>query len=97
MALLIVAGLPCSGRSTRVAETQAYFETHLAEVPSLARVTVVTDEDVHVDKSVYEGASFVLPSAKNRGTCACGVPECGAARAFAQHDRHCGRGRGYEY
>lgn len=54
MALLVVTGLPCSGRSTRVKEIQSYFESRLESNPSLSRVCVIQDADVHVDRHVYE-------------------------------------------
>lgn len=54
MALVIVTGLPCSGRTTRAREVHAAFEARLHEVPSLSRVVRVCDDDVHVDKSVFD-------------------------------------------
>ncbi|EDP42032.1 hypothetical protein MGL_3713 [Malassezia globosa CBS 7966] len=54
MALLVVTGLPCSGRTTRVQEIRANFESRLASSPTLSSVRVVQDADVHVDRHVYE-------------------------------------------
>ena len=53
MALLVVAGLPCSGRTTRVNEIAAYFEKQIDTVPQLERVLVLRDSDIHVSRDVY--------------------------------------------
>lgn len=54
MALLIVTGLPSSGRSTRVEELTLFLEDKIKNHPILSNVQVVRGEDVHADLHVYE-------------------------------------------
>ncbi|WFD19094.1 kti12, chromatin associated [Malassezia caprae] len=54
MALLVVTGLPSSGRSTRVNELAHFLEGKIADHPTLSHVKIVRGEDVHADLSVYE-------------------------------------------
>lgn len=54
MALVIVTGLPCSGRTTRAMEMQRAFESRLAETPNLGRVVRVSDDDVHTEKQAFD-------------------------------------------
>ena len=77
MALLVVTGLPCSGRTTRALEIQAYFESQLAQTPSLTSVVCITDDNVHVDRSVYECTYCMAnPSATYRRPSSCSLPKC---------------------
>ncbi|WFC95101.1 kti12, chromatin associated [Malassezia brasiliensis] len=54
MALVIVTGLPCSGRTTRAKEIQRAFQARIAEFPSLGRVVRVSDDDVHTEKQAFD-------------------------------------------
>lgn len=54
MALLVVTGLPSSGRSTRIDELARFLEGKITGHPTLSQVKVVRGEDVHADLSVYE-------------------------------------------
>ncbi|SHO77303.1 Similar to S.cerevisiae protein KTI12 (Protein that plays a role in modification of tRNA wobble nucleosides) [Malassezia sympodialis ATCC 42132] len=54
MALLVVTGLPSSGRSTRVDELARFLEPKIADHATLSQVKIVRGEDVHADLSVYE-------------------------------------------
>ena len=47
MALLVVTGLPSSGRSTRVAEIQRHFDDRIRDSAQFKRVVVLTDDDVY--------------------------------------------------
>ena len=60
MALLVVTGLPSSGRSTRVDELARFLEPKIADHATLSQVKIVRGEDVHADLSVYECKSLGL-------------------------------------
>ena len=53
MALLIVAGLPCSGRSTHAAAIERYVGERL-EGTGMDSVVCVRDDDVHASRAVYD-------------------------------------------
>lgn len=60
MALVIVSGLPSSGRTTRVQELIADWEHRLSSLPSSSsssshprRIVHLTDSTVHLPKSTY--------------------------------------------
>lgn len=57
MALITIAGFPCSGKSTRALELRDDFKERLAAPdytgPQL-RVVVIDDESNHVERSVYD-------------------------------------------
>lgn len=65
MALLVVTGLPSSGRSTRVDELARFLEAKIADHPTLSQVRVLRGEDVHADLSVYECMCLFLTQPKN--------------------------------
>ena len=54
MALLVVTGLPSSGRSTRVAEIQRHFDDRIRDSAQFKRVVVLTDDDVYAGRAVYD-------------------------------------------
>ncbi|WFD37047.1 kti12, chromatin associated [Malassezia cuniculi] len=53
MALLVVTGPPCSGRSTHAAAIERYLSERLG-TSELESVVVVRDDDVHASRSVYD-------------------------------------------
>ncbi|KDN45088.1 chromatin associated protein KTI12 [Tilletiaria anomala UBC 951] len=67
MALIIVSGLPSSGRSSRTVELVADFERRIASTssaPSLpvSRIEVVSDATVHNQKSCYSNQRLEKPA-----------------------------------
>lgn len=98
MALLVVAGLPSSGRSTRVADISRTFENAIRDNAKLSRVAVVTDDDAHAGRDVYESRQdfrrvWLTCSAARRRTRARSIPEQGPQCAKLFDDRHCRRRR----
>lgn len=79
MALLVVTGLPCSGRTTRAQEAAKYFEAQISSHPKLKEVVIIGDEDIHVDRSVYECKRMCLTSSSENGrACARRLFKCRA-------------------
>jgi Chromatin associated protein KTI12 len=64
MALIIVSGFPCSGRSTRVTELVSDFERRIASTSSapVARIQVISDASVHNAKSCYKSQQAEKPA-----------------------------------
>lgn len=62
MALVTIVGFPCSGKSRRSAQLQAFFESKLQEAgydgPRLS-VVVINDDGCHVPRLVYDGMSLI--------------------------------------
>lgn len=72
MALIIVSGLPCSGRSRRVHELRTAFEGRIASAaaaPSsssgsstLRRVVALTDDDISNTRAAYDTQAAEKPA-----------------------------------
>ncbi|GAA5915621.1 hypothetical protein JCM6882_002363 [Rhodosporidiobolus microsporus] len=67
MAMITLAGYPCSGKSTRAQELVSYLERRLADPstpPQFARLqpVVVNDESLGLAKSVYDDARAEKPA-----------------------------------
>lgn len=67
MALIIISGLPCSGRSTRVSELVQDFERRIASsstspAMSIRRIEVVSDASVHNAKGCYSTQRLEKPA-----------------------------------
>ncbi|WVR03463.1 hypothetical protein IAU60_000454 [Kwoniella sp. DSM 27419] len=64
MALVTIAGYPCSGKSTRATQLQEYFTRRLGEAdyegPEL-QVVIVSDESSHVPRSTYDSSAQEKP------------------------------------
>lgn len=59
MAFVCIAGFPCSGKSTRARELERFLLVRLADSPPALRrlkVTIINDESLRLEKSVYDGA-----------------------------------------
>ncbi|KAK2467762.1 hypothetical protein APHAL10511_000057 [Amanita phalloides] len=57
MALITVAGLPCSGKSTRVIQLKAYLESRMSAQSydgPLRKILVLSDDTLGIDRSVYD-------------------------------------------
>ena len=68
MALIIISGLPCSGRSTRATELVKDFERRIASsstspaLASISRIEIVSDATVHNAKGCYSTQRLEKPA-----------------------------------
>ena len=61
MALITISGYPCAGKSRRATQIKDHLEKRLSDPsytgPSL-RVTVISDDTLHIARSAYNGAPY---------------------------------------
>jgi hypothetical protein len=65
MALVILSGFPCSGKTTRAHQIKEMLESKLAQDANdhvaMRKVAIINDELVGVTRSVYDGELLAFP------------------------------------
>ncbi|KAJ1982171.1 kti12, chromatin associated [Dimargaris verticillata] len=56
MPLLILAGIPCAGKTQRAKQLQMYFDERIAQTSATRKVHWLSDESLGIAKSAYDAA-----------------------------------------
>ncbi|RKP39280.1 chromatin associated protein KTI12, partial [Dimargaris cristalligena] len=58
MPLVILAGIPCSGKTRRAEELRVYFQKRLADIPGPERkIHILNDQSLGIAKSAYDAST----------------------------------------
>jgi protein KTI12 len=69
MPLIIMSGLPSSGKTTRALELQEALEKKIASSLRKFKVHVINDDTLGIDREVYRGTSSVHLHSRARFSC----------------------------
>jgi Chromatin associated protein KTI12 len=100
MPLIIISGLPSSGKTTRAHQLQKALEDKIASSQRKFRVHVINDDTLGINRQVYKGTYprkyLLMERCEGGKSCTGNVLQCYTACPVKRRYRHCRRNELYQ-